>query len=296
MDKVDWNQLRAFLETAETGSLSAAARKLGQTQPTLSRQVAALEQSLGVTLFERVGKAMALTSTGKELLEHVRLMGSAARDLALAAAGRSEAVEGVVSVSACDGIAAYLLPKILLRLRHVAPGIFVEVVPTDGISDLLRREADIAIRHVRPEQPELIGRLVREASAYFYASESWVRKHGHPRTVNDIAKLDFIGADRSGNYLAFLQAHGLPVTDVNFRCFADNTATNWEMVRQGLGIGAQMEEIARDTVGVVRVLEDVPPVPFPLWLVTHRELRTARRIRIVFDLLCDALSAESIDG
>lgn len=290
MDKVDWNQLRAFLETAEAGSLSAAARKLGQTQPTLSRQVAALEQSLGVTLFERVGKAMVLTSTGSELLVHARLMGAAARDLGLSAKGRSESLEGVVSVSACDGIASYLLPKILLRLRKFAPGIFVDVVPTDGLSDLLRREADIAIRHVSPTEPELIGRLVRNASGYFYASESWVRENGHPRTAADIAQHDFIGADRSGNYLAFLQAHGLPVTAANFRCFADNTATHWEMVRHGFGIGAQIEDIANDTAGVVRVLEDVPPVPFPIWLVTHRELRTARCIRIVFDLLCDALT------
>lgn len=99
MDKVDWNQLRAFLETAETGSLSAAARKLGQSQPTLSRQVAALELALGVTLFERVGKTMALTSTGQELLAHARVMGAAAHELGLAATGRSEAVTGVVSVA-----------------------------------------------------------------------------------------------------------------------------------------------------------------------------------------------------
>ena len=117
-----------------------------------------------------------------------------------------------------------------------------------------------------------------------------MHENGHPRTAADVAQLDFIGADRSGNYLAFLQAHGLPVTDANFRCFADNTATHWEMVRNGFGIGAQLEDIANDTPGVVRVLEDVPPVHFPIWLVTHRELRTARCIRIVFDLLCDVLA------
>ena len=111
MDKVDWNQLRAFLETAETGSLSAAARKLGQSQPTLSRQVAALELALGVTLFERVGKTMALTSTGQELLAHARVMGAAAHELGLAATGRSEAVTGVVSVATSDAVAAYLMPK-----------------------------------------------------------------------------------------------------------------------------------------------------------------------------------------
>ncbi|MDP2406180.1 MAG: LysR family transcriptional regulator, partial [Hydrogenophaga sp.] len=121
MDQLDWNQLKAFLETAETGSLSAAARKLGLTQPTLSRQVAAIERSMGVTLFERVGKAMALTPTGLDLLEHARAMGTAAEALGLAATGRSQAVGGVVSVSATDAVAAHLLPPLLRRLREQEP-------------------------------------------------------------------------------------------------------------------------------------------------------------------------------
>lgn len=290
MDKVDWNQLRAFLETAETGSLSAAARKLGQSQPTLSRQVAALELALGVTLFERVGKAMALTSTGLELLGHARVMGAAAHELGLAAIGRSEEIEGVVSVATSDAVAAYLMPKILLHIRQAAPGIQVEVVASDGFSDLQRREADIAIRHVRPEQPELIGRLVRQSSACFYASESWVREHGLPRTAEEALKYDFIGLDRTGHYLQHLHAVGLLLSSANFRSYADNSVTYWEMVRQGLGIGAVMEEIARETSGMVRVLEDVAPFQLPIWLVTHRELHTARRIRIVFDLLAEILA------
>ena len=290
MDKVDWNQLRAFLETAETGSLSAAARKLGQSQPTLSRQVAALELALGVTLFERVGKTMALTTTGQELLGHARVMGAAAHELGLAATGRSEEVAGVVSVATSDAVAAYLMPKILLQIRQAAPGIQVEVVASDGFSDLLRREADIAIRHVRPEQPELIGRLVRHSSACFYASESWVREHGLPRTAEEAVQHDFIGMDRAGHYLQHMRSKGLQLSSANFRSYADNSVTYWEMVRQGLGIGAIMEEIARETPGMVRVLEDVSPFQLPIWLVTHRELRTARRIRIVFDLLAEILA------
>lgn len=290
MDKVDWNQLRAFLETAETGSLSAAARKLGQSQPTLSRQVAALELALGVTLFERVGKTMALTTTGQELLVHARVMGAAAHELGLAATGRSEEVEGVVSVATSDAVAAYLMPKILMQIREAAPGIQVEVVASDGFSDLLRREADIAIRHVRPEQPELIGRLVRHSSACFYASESWVREHGLPRTAEEAVQHDFIGMDRAGHYLQHMRSKGLQLSSANFRSYADNSVTYWEMVRQGLGIGAIMEEIARETPGMVRVLEDVAPFQLPIWLVTHRELRTARRIRIVFDLLAEILA------
>jgi len=292
MDHLDWNQLKAFLETAETGSLSAAARKLGLTQPTLSRQVAAIEKQLGATLFERVGKAMVLTGTGLALLEHARVMGAAAEDLQVAATGQSQAVDGVVCVSASEAVAAYLLPPVLLRLRQQAPGIVIDVVASDALSDLRRREADIAIRHVRPDQPDLIGRWLREGNASFYASTTWVAEHGHPRTAEEAARHGFVGSDRSGRYLEYLQQHGLPLETSNFVCYAENTGSNWSLVRQGLGIGAMMDDIARDMPDVVRVLDDVAPVRFPIWLVTHRELRTARRIRVVFDMLADALGAE----
>jgi DNA-binding transcriptional LysR family regulator len=289
MNNLDWNQLKAFLETAETGSLSAAARKLGLTQPTLSRQVAAIEQRMGVTLFERVGKSMVLTTTGLDLLEHARAMGTAAEALGLAATGRSQAVGGVVSVTASDAVAAYLLPPLVKQLREEEPGIAIEVVPSNALSDLLRREADIAIRHVQPEQPELIARLIREATAHFYASEDWVKTHGHPRSAEDATHLPFVGSDRQGRYLAYLRAHGLPVNESNFSCYVDHTVAHWALVQQGLGIGAMMEEIAHDTPGVVRVLDDLPPIRFPVWLVTHRELRTSRRIRVVFEALAEGL-------
>lgn len=292
-DKLDWNQLRAFLETAETGSLSAAARKLGLTQPTLSRQVAAIEQCMGVTLFERVGKSMVLTPTGLDLLEHARAMGAAADTLSLAATGRAESIEGVVSVSATDAVAVYLLPPLVRQLREQEPGIAIEVISSNALSDLLRREADIAIRHVKPEQPDLIARLIREATAFFYASEAWVKAHGHPRTAADAATLPFIGSDRTGQYLGYLQKHGLPVTEANFSCYADHSAAHWALAQQGLGIAAMMEDMAHVTPGIVRVLDDVPPVMFPIWLVSHRELRTSRRIRVVFEALAQGLAATS---
>lgn len=290
MSNLDWNQLKAFLETAETGTLSAAARKLGLSQPTLSRQVAAIEQTMGVTLFERVGKSMALTPTGLNLLEHARAMGAAADALSLAATGRSQALGGVVSVSATDAVAATLLPPLVKKLREQEPGIAIEVIPSNALSDLLRREADIAIRHVKPEQPELIARLIREATAHFYASKDWVRTHGHPRSAEDAAHLPFVGADRSGRYLGYLRAHGLPLSEANFSCYADHSVASWALVLQGMGIGAMLEEIALATSGVVRVLDELPPVRFPIWLVTHRELRTSRRIRVVFEALAQGLA------
>lgn len=288
---MDWNHLYAFLQTAERGSLTAAARYMGVTQSTLSRQVAALEQQLGVTLFERVGRSVVVTQAGLGLLEHARAMGTAADNFAMAATATSQNVDGVVSISATDVIVAFLLPPVIQRIKEAAPGLVIEVVASDEISDLQRREADIAIRHVRPQEPELIARLLRQGSGLFYASTDWVSKNGHPRTARDAAKHSFIGADRKGALLGFFQNNGLPLTESNFSVYADNSVASWQMVRQGLGIGVTMEEIAAQTPSVVQVLNDVAPMMFPIWLVTHRELHTAQRIRLVFDLLVQELGS-----
>ena len=205
---------------------------------------------------------------------------------------RSQAVEGVVCISASESVAVYLLPEVLRQLRDKAPGIVIDLVTSDALSDLRRREADIAVRHVRPEQPDLIGRWIREASAGFYASKAWVAQNGHPRTAEEALRQRFVGSDRSGRYLAFLRQHGLPIDAAHFACYAESTVSYGSLVRNGLGIGPMMDDIARTMPDVVRVLDEVPPVLFPIWLVTHRELRTARRIRLVFDFLAEALGAQ----
>ena len=286
----DWNRARAFLATAEEGSLSAAARALGQTQPTLGRQVAALEEDLGVTLFERVGRSLSLTQSGLELLDHFRAMGDAASRISLAASGQSQAIEGQVSITATNTMAIYHLPAMLKRIREEAPGIEIEVVASNDIRDLTRREADIAIRHVRPEQPDLIARLVGESSAHFYASTEYLDKHGRPETARDLSDADFIGSEHPERLLPVLNSLGLTLTRRNFKI----TTTSWTvilaLVKQGLGISLLSKEIAALTPGLEPVLPELDPIPFPIWLVTHRELHTSRRIRLVFDLLAEAFS------
>ena len=154
----DWNRARAFLVTAEEGSLSAAARALGMTQPTLSRQVSALEQELGVALFERVGRGFELTPTGQSLIEHVRAMGDAASYLSLAASGKSESLDGNICITAPESTAVFILPPIIQRLRKAEPGIAIELLASSKVSDLKRREADIAIRAFRPTELDLIAK------------------------------------------------------------------------------------------------------------------------------------------
>lgn len=288
----DWNQTRAFLVAAEEGSFSAAARALGLTQPTLSRQVAALEGELGVALFERVGRALTPTEAGLALLEHARAMGEAASRLSLAATGRSEAIEGQVTLTASDVMAVHRLPPALARLRQLAPGIEIEVAPSNAVRDLKRREADIAIRHVRPEQPDLYGRLIRETTAHLYASSDYLGRFGRPKRAEDLNGAEFIGFDTSGRLIDGLNERGLSLTRDNFRVVSDSGLMGWELVKRGFGVGVMVREVGETTEGVEPLLPSIVSIPVPIWLVTHRELRTNRRIRLVFDLLAETLSPE----
>ncbi|MEM7570478.1 MAG: LysR family transcriptional regulator, partial [Pseudomonadota bacterium] len=161
----DWNQVRAFLATAEEGSLSAAARALKMTQPTLSRQVTALEEHLGVTLFERGPRTMALTEAGRELIGHVRVMGEAATRVSISASGQSQAISGRVAITCTNMVATHYLEPVIRRIRTEAPGIQLEILTSNDVRDLTRREADIAIRHGRPDQPDLFAKQIGETQA-----------------------------------------------------------------------------------------------------------------------------------
>ena len=286
----DWNQARAFLATAEEGSLSAAARAIGQTQPTLSRQVAALEQDLGVTLFERVGRSLSLTQSGLELLEHFRAMGDAANRISLTASGQSQAIEGRVSITATDVTATFHLPPVLKKIREVAPGIEIEIVASNEIRDLTRREADIAIRHARPEQPDLIAKLIGESTGHFYASTGYLEEHGRPKTVRDLANAVFIGPDDVERMLPALNRLGLSLTRNSFKLTTGSGPVIIELVKQGLGVSVLTKEMAAQIPNVEQILPDLDPFPVPIWLVTHRELHTSRRIRLVFDLLAESFA------
>ena len=281
--------MRAFLATAEAGTLSGAARALGLTQPTLGRQIAALEAELGLLLFERVGRGLQLTSAGQEMLGHVRDMGAAADRVALAAIGQSQSVDGTVRITASDILSVVWLPEVLLRIRSVAPRLQVTVIATNDISDLMRREADIAVRHVRPEQPDLVARLIREAQAYLYAARTYLDARGRPGTLAELAGHDFVSFGDVDRMVGYLNSVDLPVTPENFRVGSENGVAAWAMVRAGLGISPMDESVARQSPEVERVLPHMRPITFPVWLTTHREIHTSPRIRLVFDVLAEVL-------
>jgi DNA-binding transcriptional LysR family regulator len=285
--KFDWNRARAFLVTAEEGSLSAAARSLGMTQPTLGRQVSALEQELGVTLFERVGRGLLLTTTGAGLLDHVRAMGHAANHLSLTASGQSQSIEGTITLTASEVISAFLLPPVLARLRALHPGVTVKLVASNSIHDLRRREADIAIRSGRPSDPGLIATRLRDTPARLYATPAYLKSVGRPKTIADLRRAHFIGFADDDRFLSALNALGFGLSEKNFPLHATAHMVLWELVKSGLGIGSIIEEVGDVEPLVERVLPKMAPIPVPAWLVAHREVHTSRRVRVVFDLLAE---------
>ncbi|WP_342078009.1 LysR family transcriptional regulator [Yoonia sp. SS1-5] len=291
MDKpFDWNRMRAFLASAEAGSLSAGAKSIGSTQPTLSRQIAALEEELDVMLFERVGRGLQLTLAGQTMLTHVREMGAAADKVALAAIGQSTTIEGAVRITAINLLSVTYLPAALAKIRAAAPRLRIDVIATNDIRDLMRREADIAIRHVRPDQPDLVARLLREAQASLYASEGYVQAHGLPQTPADLANHDFVAFGDPTELLGYLTDLGLPITLDNLMIGSEDGLVAWEMARAGLGICIMDQAVAKHYPGMVRILPDMPPVTYPVWLTTHREIHTSPRIRLVFDILADVFA------
>ena len=290
----DWNRARAFLVTAEEGSLSAAARALGLAQPTLGRQVAALEQELGVALFERLGRGLALTPSGLELVEHVRAMGDAAGRVSLTASGQSQTIEGTICITTTEVYAAFILPPIVAKLRRSAPGIVVEIVASNAVSDLRRREADIAIRNGRPTDPELVARKVKDDAAQLYASPAYLDRIGHPKSVAEFSHADFIGFEDNKPLLDGLNALGFNLTGRNFPVLTGSHLVHWEFVKQGMGVGVMQLQIGDAEPSVKRILPKMEPIEIPVWLVAHRELKTSRRVRLVFDFLFEELSASAL--
>lgn len=285
----DWNRMRAFLATAEEGSLTAAARSLGLTQPTLSRQISALEEELGLMLFERVGRGLELTAAGREMQHHVRDMGAAADRVALAALGQSQSIEGEVRITASDLMSAVLLPRAISRIKTLAPNLVIDVIAANDVRDLMRREADIAVRHVRPEHPDLVARLICEANGYFYASKDYLAARGHPQSPRDLDQHDFISMGDVSRMIDHLSHIGIDLDRRQFQVGSENGVVGWALAQAGLGIVPMDEVVAQYSPNMVKVLPQTL-ISFPVWLTTHREIHTSPKMRLVFDVLAEVLA------
>lgn len=294
MDKLvstlDWSLIRAFLAVAETGSLSAAARRLGASQPTLGRQIRRLEDTLGQALFHRRPKGLALTANGRALMPGAQKMQAAMHEIELTAAGRQTSVAGSVRITASEMVSAHVLPPILARLRAAQPGVSFDIVPGDGTENLLFREADIALRMYRPRQLELVMRHLGDIRLGVYAATAYLNRAGRPGSVDDLFDHPIIGYDRNEEIIRELRARGLPATRDWFAFRCDNHPVNWEMVRAGCGIGFGQAGIAAADPQIEELELGISVPVLPVWLATHQALRHTPRIALVWETLADGLA------
>lgn len=283
MNNLDWQLIEVFLRVAQEGSFTAAAEALGTSQPTVSRKIRALEESLGVALFARHARGFELSDRGQALIESARQVDLDVQTFWRRAVGMNSEVGGTVRISASEPVAAYLLPGFLAQFFADHPSIDIEVVAANKPSNLLRREADIAIRMFEPKQLDLVIRRVAELPLALFAHESYLERHGVPEHRDELCDHVTIGYDADPTGFEALAEYGIGREDLSFR--TDSLVTQFEAIRAGVGIGGAQVVVARRYEGLRQVLTDVDIGTMQTWLAVHPDLRHNPTIRTVFDAL-----------
>jgi DNA-binding transcriptional LysR family regulator len=291
LSSLDWSLVRTFLAVAELGSLSAAARALGTSQPTAGRQIRALESELGLELFHRRDRGLALTEIGQTLLLSARAMQRAAGDLELAATGKEESLEGTVRITSSVIVATYHLPEIIARLRRAEPLIGIELDPKDDSSNLHFREADIAVRMYKPKQLDLVTRFLGELRLGVFAAGSYAKRRGLPKTPPELLDHDVVGMDRHTALLEGFRRAGFPVEREWFKVRCDSPAAQWELVRAGCGLGFAQLSLGRNDPLVVEVPLGLDLPTLPVYLTAHEAVRKKPRVEKVWSHLERGLAA-----
>lgn len=286
---IGWELYRSFLAVLNEGSLSGAARILGMAQPTVGRHVAALEKSLNLALFTRSQIGLMPTEAALSLRIYAESMRSTVAALERAAASQGSGVRGTVRVTASDVIGVEVLPPIIARLRDQHPDLAVELVLTDVVQDLLRREADIAVRMVRPRQELLVARRIGQIELGLHAHQSYVARHGTPGNIADLAKHSLIGFDQ---VTPFVRSAGKALNAWRREAFAmrtDNNLAQLALIRSGAGIGVCQAAIARRDASIVRILPKQVSLSLETWVTMHEDLRNSPRCRVTYDALVKGL-------
>lgn len=287
---MDWDLIRTFLAVAESGTLAAAADRLGVSQPTLGRHIDTLEAETGLVLFSRGRHGMQLTEAGLSLVDEAKAMRAEADRFALKAAGRSQIVSGPVRITASEVVSNYVLPPIIAEFCDAEPGIEVELVPSNSVENLLSRDADIAVRMLRPTQNDLIARKAGEMGMGVYAHRRYLDRHGEPTDVDSLFRHRMIGMDRSTLILDGMASLGIPASRNQFAVRTDHQIVYWELIRAGAGIGFAAHILAAQDPDVRRLFFDIEIPALPIWLASHQELKTSHRIRLMMDFLHQKIS------
>ena len=286
----DWHLYRSFLCVVREGSLSGAARVLGVTQPTLGRHVDALEAALGVRLFTRSLEGLAPTEAALRLVPAAETMGAAAEAAKRAVSGEAEEERGTVRITASEIMGGEVLPAILARLRERHPGIVIELALTNRNEDLLRGDADIAVRMARPTQEALVAKLIGRVDIGLFAHRRYLKLRGTPRRLEEVRRHGLIGFDRDPITARLLARWGLHLGRDDFVFRTDSDLAQMAALRAGMGIGGCQLGLARRERNLVPLLEKELTLPLEMWLVMHRDLRANRRVRLTYDHLAPELT------
>jgi len=287
----DWDLYRTFLAVVQEGSLSGAARRLGLTQPTVARHIDALEGAVGKDLFLRSQRGLIPTEMALALAPYAETLASTAAALLRTATGHAGEMRGSVRISASDVVGVEHLPPILARLRRRHPGLIIELVLSDAVDDLLRREADIAVRQVEPTQEALVSQHLPSIVLGLYAHRAYLERCRMPVSLEELTGHDLIGFDHETPALrALLQP--FPVLNRSaFALLADSNLAQLAAIRAGLGIGLCQVPVACREPDLVRVLANAVSINLGLWIVMHEDLKTSARCRAVFDALVGGLTS-----
>lgn len=286
---MDWNLIRAYLSVAEHGSTLAASRHLEVTQSTISRHLAELEKQLSVQLFDRRKTGLALTDKGRELLSLAQQMDGLAADLQAEASHFSEKVSGTVRISASEAIASEVLPHCIVGLLDENPELQIEIVASNEASNLLSREADIAVRNFKPTQQDLIFRRLPDVEIGFFAHRDYLEKQGRPDSVEAFRHLRVIGFDVSTLFIDGARKMGINLQRNSFTLRSDSTSVQTECVKAGLGVAVLQKRLMEHLDFIEELKLDMEIPPMPLYLVAQQELRSSRKLRTVFDGLLENL-------
>jgi len=289
MNNLDWTLLRSFLAVVEGGSLSTAARSIGATQPTLSRHIRELETALGVILFTRSAQGLDPTNAALGLVEDARAMGAAAEALNLKAQGRSQLLFGTVRITASVIVANLMLPPIIAALRQAEPSIQIEIVASDTNQNLLRRDADVAIRMAEPTQNALIARKLGDTLIGLFGTRAYFDRRGRISSKEDLRHHDLIGLDRSDFLIRGFGAHGIALTREEFALRTDDGMLTWNLLLAGAGVGIAQVILANRHPELEQVDSGIKLGALPVWMVMSEEVRSNARIRRVADFLSAAL-------
>jgi len=287
--KISWELYLSFLSVLKEGSLSGAARTLGVTQPTVGRHIAALEGALGVVLFTRSQVGLMPTEVALALRTHAEAMQSTAASLERTAMSHGEGVRGVARVSASDVISVEVLPPIVARLRAQHPNLTVELVLTDRVQDLLRREVDIAVRMMRPDQEQLVAQRIGEIELGLYAHKDYLDRQGEPRDLNELASHSVIGYDQPSAFVRKAEKSVKGFTRNMFSVRTDSNLAQLALIRCGAGIGVCQAPLAKQDRDLKRVLAKTFSLHLDTSVTMHEDLRHSPRCRATFDALVEGL-------